>query len=233
MRLLESEADLLRGRRLHAQRYLEAGFVDRLDEGGLINDPWVTVSTYLGAFDATDRIVGVVRLIPSTVRGLPVTDDFELSDAGRRQLADVPQHALAEISALAVRSGQTAARSGYVAGALYRAAVQHSVVVCGHTHWVAALDVRVKRHLIRRHGFLFEDLGPSRRYLGSETVPAVLDLLGQVRHFALTAPEQNKYFLAGLAIDLRGEEVRLAPETGEYVPVPTGQDSDDAGAIAS
>lgn len=234
VRILDSDNLLLAGRRLHAWRYLEAGYVAKLDPGGVIDDPWVDVSTYLGAFDGHEDMVGVVRVIPNTDRGLPVTEDFELSALGQAHLARVPQSTLAEVSALAVKADETASRSGYVAGALYRAAVQYSVVARGHTHWVAALDVRVKRHLIRRHGFLFEDLGPARTYLGSDTVPAILDLLGQIRHFALTAPEQNAYFLAGLAIDLRGDRVWLEPDSGEYVPATAGGEADDdADAIAS
>ena len=218
VRLLDEPCEILAARRLHGRRYLEAGYVDRLDRGGVIDDPFVEVSDYFGAVGEDGQVVGVARLIPGARCELPVRDEFALHDHGRAALDAVPAHRVAEISALAVARNCGASKGSEVSKALYRAMYQHSLIVAGYTHWVAAIDVRVARHLVRRHGFLFENIGASRHYLGSETAPVLLDLYAQMRHFALVDHRGGAYFSAGLVIDLRGDEPVLVGATGEFVP---------------
>lgn len=218
VRLLDDATELLAARRLHASRYLDAGYVDRLDAGGVIDDPYVEASDYFGALSADGEVLGVARLIPAARNGLPVRDEFELHDEGRAALDAVPPERVAEVSALAVARGCGAFTGGEVSKSLYRAMYQYSLILAGYTHWVAAIDVRVARHLVRSHGFLFEGIGASRRYLGSETAPVILDLYAQMRHYALVDTRGGAYFSAGLVIDLRGDEPTLTGATGEFVP---------------
>ncbi len=209
---------LLEARQLQGQRFLDSGFVGRLSRDGVVDDPWVAISTYFGALNENGEVVGVARLIPHTSLGLPALLEFDLTRAGAKIVDEIPVGRFAEVSALAVMRGAGAFRSGRIANALYRAMYQYSVVTAGHTHWCAALDVRVKVHLMSSHNFLFEPIGSAREYLGSMTVPVTLDLLGQARHFAHTAPERNRYFLSGLVIDLTGDEVELRAGSGEFLP---------------
>lgn len=216
--ILRDEALILEARRLHGERYLEAGFVDELSSDGTIRDRWVSISTYFGAIAADGSVVGVARLIPHTWLGLPALESFRLTASGAATVKQIPESRLVEVSALAVARGQSVSSSSRVAKALYRGMYQHSVVTAGHTHWCAALDVRVKSHLMNTYNFLFEDIGEVGDYLGSPTAPVVLDLLGQARHFAVTAPERNEFFLSGLIIDLRRHEVRLEVARGGFLP---------------
>jgi len=218
IRILADPYLLLEARQLQGQRYLDSGFVGRLSRDHVVDDEWVGISTYFGAIDTKGTVVGVARLIPHTSLGLPALMEFRLTQSGHKVIDAIPLGRFAEVSALAVARGQGVFRSGRVANALYRAIYQYSVVVAGHTHWCAALDVRVKSHLMNSHNFLFEAIGKPMDYLGSSTVPVVLDLLGQARHFAHTAPDRNRYFLSGLVIDLTQDEVVLRPGTAEFLP---------------
>ena len=217
--VLQDPGLIFEARRLQGERYVHAGFVDSLDPGGVVDDKWVDVATYFGALDmATGEVVGVSRLIPFGVDGLPLLEAFELSSDGHQIMSEIVPAGLSEVSALAVSPAMTRFGSGRVANALYRAMYQYSVVGVGITHWCASLDVRVKAHLQNIHNFLFHEIGEPMEYLGSLTVPVTLDLLGQARHFAATAPERNQFFLAGLVIDLTGDEVRLEAGSAEYMP---------------
>lgn len=219
VRLLEDPEDILAARRLQGRRYLDAGFVDRLRSDGTIEDPYLRISDWFGVADAEGRtVVGVARLIRHTPFGLPAIDEFDISAAGTQMLESINAERIAEVSALAVARGYGAIRGGEVAKALYRAMYQYSLLEAKYTHWVAAIDSRVKRHLVRSHGFLFEEIGESRMYLGSETVPVLLDLYAQMRHYALVDLRGGQYFSSGLVIDLTGDEPELIGETDGFVP---------------
>lgn len=219
VRLLEEPDDILAARRLQGRRYLDAGFVDRLRSDGTIDDPYLRISDWFGVADAErSTVVGVSRLIRCTPFGLPALDEFDISATGMKMLDGIAPDQVAEVSALAVARGYGAIRGGEVAKALYRAMYQYSLLEAKYTHWVAAIDVRVRRHLVRSHGFLFEEIGESRMYLGSETVPVLLDLYAQMRHYALVDQRGGQYFSAGLVIDLTGDEPELTGETGGFVP---------------
>lgn len=211
---------LLQARRLQGQRFVDAGFVSALDSDGVIDDPWVSISTYFGAIDADGIVVGVARLIPNTLLGLPALQEFELTAAGRNAVWGIEPSRLVEVSALATAKGQGFARSSLIADRLYRAMYQYSVVSAGYTHWCAAMDTRVKKHLVGSRNFLLlEEIGIPKDYLGSPTVPCLLNLLEQARHSALTSPSSTGFFLSGLVIDLRGEEVHLDAGSAEFLPV--------------
>lgn len=202
VRLLRDRAEILRARRLHGRRYLEVGFVDCLDAGGVIDDPYVEVSDYFGAFDAAETLVGVYRMIPATRAALPIFTDFELDEDGRRLFERLAPHQVAEMSALAVDRA-SCARSGEIARAMYRSFFHHALVEAGYTHIAAVLDARVARVNARRYGSTFTAVGPAQFYMGSQTIPMVLDVLAQLRHYVDCPSADSDYFLDGLVIDLR------------------------------
>lgn len=228
VRVLRDADELRQGRLLQSQRYAAAGFIPAIPAGGVIDDPWVRHSTYFGASLAPSRdIVGVSRLIPCTVAdSLPAFTELQLFPDQRRRIADLDPHRLSEVSALAVSSELPGGLGSQVSKALYRAMVQVAVVHWRHDYWYAALDSRVLRVLVRTQGFMFEPIGPEQDYLGSPTVPVELDLVKQIRQFALAAPSRNAYFLAGLEIDLTSPHAVLRPASGDFlldVPVAAGQ----------
>lgn len=215
VRLLHDQAEILAARRLHGRRYLEVGFVDQLDPGGVIDDHYVEVSDYFGAFDESGAILGVFRMIPADRAALPILRDFELDDAGRRLFESIDPSEVAEMSALAVeRAGCT--QSGDVARALYRAFFQYSLVEAGYTHVAAALDARVAKANARRYGSTFVPIGRSRFYMGSKTIPMVFDVLSQLRHYVDGKSNDSEYFLEGLVIDLRGSELSVSAESALF-----------------
>lgn len=217
--VLTDADEIMAARRLHARRYVDAGFVDHLSRDGVIDDAWVDVATYLGARTSVGDIIGVSRNIPYTLeRSLPVFGDMALFDERWDWITDIDLNRTSEFSALAVarEAGIRTGRS--ISKALFRAMFHMSVVVDDHDYWFAALDQRVMRHLMKAHDFLFEPIGPPQEYLGSVTVPVVVDLVGQGRHYALTSPERHAYFMAGVELDLTGDRARIRASTGEFVP---------------
>lgn len=217
--ILSNNDRLLEARRLQGQRFVDAGFVSELNADGVIDDEWVPISTYFGAIAANGAVVGVARLIPNSAAGLPALQEFRLSDAGSEVVDGIEPRRLVEVSALAIARGQGFSRSSMVADHLYRAMYQHSVVTAEYTHWCAALDVRVKRHLVSSRNFLLlEEIGEEKDYLGSPTVPVLLDLLEQARHSARTSPSSTGFFASGLVIDIRGEDVNIEVGSAEFVP---------------
>lgn len=209
VQMVDDPGDILRARRLHGARYLDAGFVATLDAGGVIDDEFVELSDYFAAFDESGAIVGTFRLIPAAKAQLPILTDFELDAEAAELFAFLEPWALAEMSALAV-ARSSRARGGEVARELYRAVFHHSLVVAGYSHVAAVMDVRVARHIARLHGSHFTPVGPSRHYMGSPTVPMVLDLHRQLRHYVATPSADSDFFLDGLVIDLRDNRFDVA-----------------------
>lgn len=207
VRLLEDPDDILAARRLQGRRYLDAGFVDRLRSDGTIDDPYVAASDWFGAEDVeTGTLLGVSRLIGSSPLGFPAIREFELDAEWRHRIEAIAEERLVEVSALAIARAPGIGRSGLVASELGRAMYHYSLMKTGVDCWVAAIDVRVRRHLTRSHGFRFEDMGPSKHYLGSETVPVFLDLQAQMRRYLAEDPRRAAYYAEGLVLDLAALE---------------------------
>lgn len=199
---------ILEARRLQAQVYLTVGYVDKLDPGGVIDDPWVDRSTYLAVFGSDERMLGVSRLIRAdTVTDLPTLANFDIDDNYTSWLEELEPSQVVEVSALAVLPGVS---FGRVAEALYAEMSVHAIVDGRLQYWVAALDERVLRYLMLRNDNVFEQIGAAREYLGSLTVPVRLDLYEQVRHWAMFVPDKLEVFLRGAEIDIRGESISVS-----------------------
>lgn len=231
--ILTHPDDIKRARRLQAQCYLRRHYVNEIQADGTIDDPWVDTATYFGARKSCGQIVGVSRLIPQPVRSqLPVHRDFDLDEYYDDWILQATPGGLFEVSALAVapRCGFTGGRR--VLDALIGAMSSYSLKA-GAPYWVAALDAKVFHHLRRVHDANLTQMGPSRMYMGSITVPIRLDLLGQFADYDRRDPAKNAYFLRDsdlLELDLSGERAVLHPR---WSMRPTSVYRSDAEARAS
>ena len=102
-RAVRSPAELLAVRRLHAQCYVDAGYVTpaELDQYGLIDDAWVPYSDYFAAVDTEeDTVVGTCRIIRPSVRGFPAFEHATSEDA-LNVFSKVDPNQCIEVSALA------------------------------------------------------------------------------------------------------------------------------------
>jgi len=220
--VLSSPADIDAARRLQAERYVAYGYVDRLSAAGVIDDPWASSAVYFGVRADDGRFVGVSRLIPAaSCEQLPVAGAFEFNNPWADRLRAFEPSLVAEPSALTVCPTAWGSDGLGTVDALMGAMSTYSLAF-GQRFWVAAIDARVLRMLRRRHGFRFETIGASRDYLGSLTVPVVLDLHDQVRAYDRQEPDKNEHFLTGLEIDLTGEHVTIRPRC----------DLEEAGALS-
>ena len=210
-RAVANDVEFARARRLHAQCFIDAGFVSTsdLDEFGFIDDQWVPYSDYFISVDTdNDEVVGTCRIIRPSVRGLPVFQYFE-SDALAGEIFHVidPNYCV-EISSLATpREGlQNMAISAELYGIVWRESVQG-----GRAYMMAIMDSRLLRIMRRWFHFPFEPIGPSRHYMGDETTPVAMYVPRTIEHLQAVNPDSLRFFsgdipfsaLNDVAIDLR------------------------------
>ena len=156
-----------------------------------------TTSALLRGWSGRRRVASDPR---RSLRVLPVATEFELDDHGGRSLrcACRPRPGRRDVGARRSIAIAVPSPAGEVSKALYRAMYQHSLIVAGYTHWVAAhrrAGRTAPRALVT--AFCSRHIGPSRRYLGSETAPVLLDLYAQMRHFALVDHRGGLVLLGG------------------------------------
>lgn len=150
---------------LHYQRYLEVGFFTEEEE-----DPFQKDSVYFAAiFKEENKVVGVNRLIFKPMNELPTLKEFSIYDIERRKLKHLEPFRYAEMSAL-TKVPQHDCTLG-----MLRTTIQYSYER-GITHWFCSLDERVYRYMIRMFNFPFQKIGEPKIYLGSNTIPCILDL---------------------------------------------------------
>lgn len=150
---------------LHHQRYQEVGFL-RQDE----DDPYIDASTYfIVQTPDMEEVVGVTRLIFSPLDDLPTMKHFTIYDIDKMKIAGLERTKYAEISAF------TKMPKHDVVLGLIRTVLNYSLSN-GLTHWVCCIDERVYRYMHRIFKFPFEVIGDPNVYLGSKTIPCVLNL---------------------------------------------------------
>ncbi|MCC5895209.1 MAG: hypothetical protein JJU16_07065 [Alkalibacterium sp.] len=150
---------------LHHQRYQEVGFIKQ-DE----NDPYINNSTYFVVQTADlKKVVGVTRLIFMSMNDLPTMKHFTIFDMEKLKLAGIEENKYAEISAF------TKMPEHDVGLGLIKTVLNYSLSN-GLTHWVCCIDERVYRYMHRIFKFPFEIIGEPNVYLGSKTIPCVLNL---------------------------------------------------------
>ncbi|SFC24041.1 N-acyl-L-homoserine lactone synthetase [Alkalibacterium subtropicum] len=150
---------------LHHQRYQEVGFLKKDDE-----DPYIDHSTYFVVETADAKeVVGVTRLIFMSLDDLPTMKHFNIFEIEKLKLAGLEDNKYAEISAF------TKMPKHDVGLGLIRTVLNYSLSN-GLTHWVCCIDERVYRYMHRIFKFPFEVIGEPNVYLGSKTIPCVLNL---------------------------------------------------------
>jgi len=162
--------ELQAARRLHASTYLEAGFVDRLGDDGLIHDPWVAYSDYFVAVDRSGEVVGTCRLIRPSPRGLQTFQHAPLYPEHERFFAQLPPTACVEVSSLATkRSGR---QNGEIAAALY-ALTWREAVFRQHAYIISLVDPRLLR-MMAAVSLPVELIGPTRYSFGGDVTPTAV-----------------------------------------------------------
>ncbi|OIJ20701.1 hypothetical protein BKP45_08645 [Anaerobacillus alkalidiazotrophicus] len=150
---------------LHHQRYQEVGFFKKNED-----DPYIGNSTYFVVQTADPKeVVGVTRLIFMTLDDLPTMSHFNIFDIKKLKLSRFEKNKYAEISAF------TKMPKHDVGLGLIKTVLNYSLSN-GLTHWICCIDERVYNYMHRMFKFPFEVIGEPNVYLGSKTIPCVLNL---------------------------------------------------------
>ncbi len=150
---------------LHHQRYCEVGYFEINEQDKYQND-----SVYfIAQIPELQKIVGVIRLIFKGLDELPTIKHFEIYDIEKARLSQLESYQYGEISAF------TKLCEHDVGLGLIRTVLQYSLKQ-GITHWVCCIDERVYKYMHRMFKFPFKTIGISKVYLGSVSIPCVLDL---------------------------------------------------------
>ncbi len=150
---------------LHHHRYQEVGFIKQKME-----DPYIENSTYFIVQTVDlNKVVGVTRLIFMPLKDLPTMKHFNIFEIEKLKLSGIEKNKFAEISAF------TKMPKHDVGLGLIKIVLNYSLDN-GLTHWVCCIDERVYRYMYRIFKFPFEIIGEPNVYLGSNTIPCVLNL---------------------------------------------------------
>ncbi|WP_423189858.1 N-acyl amino acid synthase FeeM domain-containing protein [Alkalibacterium sp. f15] len=169
---------------LHHQRYKEVGFFKQNE-----NDLYKDFSTYFVVQNADlKKVVGVTRLIFMSLDDLPTMKHFNIFDIEKMKLAGLENNKYAEISAF------TKMPKHDVGLGLMRTVLSYSLNN-GLTHWVCCIDERVYRYMQRIFKFPFEVIGEPNVYLGSKTIPCVMNLSECLATLKVKRPTLYEYFV--------------------------------------
>jgi hypothetical protein len=144
----------------------------------MIEDVYIPQSIFFAAWDAKEKVIGVVRQIQWSSMLFPSINDFDIFPEWRDVIITL-RDKVVEIGSLAVQEGFR------IAEGLYRQIWQYSTKIKGHTHWVAAIDSRLLCFHRYQRGFLWEDIGETKFYRGSLTTPVIAELEKQRQNMAL------------------------------------------------
>ncbi len=168
--------------KLHRQRYSEVGFLGETE-----NDPYEANSIYFVAQEQeSSQIVGVTRLIFKELKSLPTFEHFTIYDIDRIKLQRLDKNCYAEISAF------TKLQKHEVGMEIIQTVFQYSLRY-GVTHWICCIDERVYNYLTRIFGPVFKMIGEPKVYLGSMTIPCVLDIPAGKTVFKEMRPKLYEY----------------------------------------
>ena len=165
------EVELRAARHLHAKTYLEAGYVDHIAEDGLIDDPWIPYSDFFVAVTGEGEVVGTVRLIRPSPRGLQTFQHATLFPDQQAFFAELRPDACVEVSSLATTRQGT--ENSDVAAALY-GVVWREAVLRRHAFVIALMDERLLRVMKRTLGLPFEAIGPAEYAFGADVTPTAI-----------------------------------------------------------
>lgn len=180
--------DLQKIRTFHHDAFLTIGYISNPYPSGMIEDIFVDLSTYYYCMnDVNEEVVGVIRQINGSHLKVPTLCDFEIYPDYASQLSKVMWPRIVEIGSLAVNRNARGVAEG-----LYRQIWQRSKSAL-HTHWIASIDNRLLVAFRKSRGFLWEDIGESKVYMGSKTTPVIAYLEQQSANMKRLAPDFFDY----------------------------------------
>jgi hypothetical protein len=192
-KVIDSEEDWLLARRYHHDAYVRAPRIPlEPSSTGMIEDPYVESSDYLGAFRVSGTSVGkggdivaVLRMIPCSNLGLPALKEYELYPEYISYVNRLNLSRVLELSSFASKGRD-------ISNGLFRLARRYSDAR-GDTHWFASLHQRTFELFSKYFHFGFSRIGNQSLYMG-ETAPYVLDLTYQKEFFAHEFPELYMFY---------------------------------------
>ncbi|WP_100407379.1 N-acyl amino acid synthase FeeM domain-containing protein [Bacillus solitudinis] len=150
---------------LHYKRYEEVGFFKNNEV-----DPYVQDSTYfIAETPELDKVVGVTRLIMTEVDKLPTIANFSIFDIEMSKILKLDKNQIAEVSAF-TKMPQHDVGLGMIRTIIHYS--QDSNV----KYWICCIDQRVYNYFKRMFKFPFRVIGEPKVYLGSTSVPCLLDI---------------------------------------------------------
>ena len=169
---------------LHRARYSEVGFLQENED-----DPYEADSLYFVAKDQEiDKIVGVTRLICKPLIELPTMANFTIYDLELKKLKHLKKSCYAEMSAF------TKMPQHEVGMDLIRIVFQYSLQN-DISHWICCIDERVYNYLNRVFGPVFKLIGEPKVYLGSVSIPCVIDINAGVLVFKESKPKLYEFIV--------------------------------------
>jgi hypothetical protein len=180
--------DLWQIRTFHHDAFLNIGYIENAYPSGMIEDVFVDLSTYYYCInDITGAIVGVIRQINGSHLRVPTLCDFEIYPEIASQISKIMWPRIVEIGSLAVNRSARGVAEG-----LYRQIWQRSMSAL-HTHWIASIDNHLLLAFRKSRGFLWQDIGNTKVYMGSKTTPVIANLNEQSLSMKKLAPDFYDY----------------------------------------
>jgi hypothetical protein len=204
---IASTPDLIaRARVLHGAKYKEVGYVDELNEAGMVEDPYVDFSTYFAAINEMTTgarqgsVDGTIREIRANPHGFPTLTDFDLYPGWAQLMLDATAENTVELSALAADTSSFREMIAIGPG-LYRFVWQRNQrkpAQQRQRYWLGAIDANLFEVFVGLFHFCFVQIGEAKVYKGSLTVPAVLDLAAVPQYMFEHDSELFEFFIDGL-----------------------------------
>lgn len=152
-------------------------------------------------------IKGYVRLILPGAEPFPMEDEFGKLTPEHYGVSNGAPLLPAEVSRFIVEKDNGCALHSLSLG-LLQVLIRHSVRL-GVTHWCQALDIFVHR-LVGSWHFNFKKCGPKKHFMGSETVPTVLEVDAFFRELKDYDPRKFRFFATDFPADQIASEAEIA-----------------------
>jgi len=185
---------------LHAKIYLHNRYISTsdLDERGVMHkmaDPYQEHSDYFTVHDSRDKeskVMATARLIKAHPahghNSFPTIKNLSLYPDSEKFIRSIDPSKCIEVSALAKDFGV----SSHAVMILYRALWHHSLRK-DHSLWLMACDVRAYRGLKFIFGDALTRTGDNAFYMGSEVVPAMLEIRSTLNPIMRDAKSLNPF----------------------------------------
>ncbi len=144
------------------------------------------------------ELIGGLRLTRDGEGGLFALDQSALYPEASEILPD--RSSIVEVSGLSIARGKGRFA---ISVALYRGLAQHALTRIGTEHLVAVVDPALLRILTRLLNVPVATIGHSKEVGNRMRAPVYIDLLQALSHLRAVSPEEHRFFIDGMVIDLR------------------------------